>query len=140
MIIPMPATKKRACIEIIPLIDIIFFLLATFVMISLSMVKNQGISVNLPTATTSSTQEISKIITITLSGEQEIYIDKDLVSLEQMSARLKELKASDPDLKVLINGDEKASFGRAINVLDEIRRLGILKVSIRTKLQTNGSR
>src|ERR1700733_1003906 len=95
--IPSPQSRKRARIEIIPLIDIIFFLLATFVMISLSMVKNQGISVNLPTATTSSAQEINKIITITLSGEQEIYIDKDLVSFGEMSARLKELKASDPD-------------------------------------------
>jgi biopolymer transport protein ExbD len=139
MIVPMPTAKKRARIEIIPLIDIIFFLLATFVMISLSMVKNQGISVNLPTAVTSSAQEVDRIITITLSGQQEIYIDKDLVSFDQMSARLKELKSADPNLKVLINGDEKASFGRAINVLDEIRRIGIVKVSIRTKLQANGS-
>ena len=48
-----PFLKKRARIEIIPLIDIIFFLLATFVMVSLSMVKNHGINVALPTASTS---------------------------------------------------------------------------------------
>src|SRR5580698_8603150 len=114
MIIPMPATKKRARIEIIPLIDIIFFLLATFVMVSLSMVKNQGISVNLPMAATSNTQDTDQTITITINDRQNIYIDKDLVSFEQMSARLKGLKEADPDLKVFINGDEKAYFGRAI--------------------------
>ena len=55
MRIPAPAGRKKARIEIIPLIDVVFFLLATFVMVSLSMVKNEGISVNLPTAATSST-------------------------------------------------------------------------------------
>jgi biopolymer transport protein ExbD len=51
-IIPSPRGQKRARIEIIPLIDIMFFLLATFVMVSLSMVKNQGIPVRLPSAAT----------------------------------------------------------------------------------------
>ncbi len=54
--IPSPRSKKRARIEIIPLIDIIFFLLATFVMVSLSMVKNKAIPVNLPPASTGAPQ------------------------------------------------------------------------------------
>lgn len=133
MRVPMPTTRRRARIEIIPLIDIMFFLLATFVMVSLSMVKNQGILVNLPTAVTSTTQETKIIVTITVDEKGNIYFNKDMVSFEQMSERLKESKASDPNLKVLINGDEKASFGKAIGILDEVRRLGIVKVSIRTK-------
>ncbi|MBI4309807.1 MAG: biopolymer transporter ExbD [Candidatus Omnitrophica bacterium] len=133
MRVPLPAAKRRVRIEIIPLIDIVFFLLATFVMVSLSMVKNQGISVNLPTASTGSPQEAGEIIAITVNEQGDIYLDKDLVSFEQMSARLKGLKISDPDLKVLINGDAKAHFGKAIGILDEVRRLGIGKVSIRTK-------
>ena len=50
-----------------------------------------------------------------------------------MSSQLKELKSLDSELKVLINGDEKARFGKAVEVLDEVRRIGITKVSIRTK-------
>lgn len=50
MILPLPNIRRRPRIEIIPLIDIIFFLLATFVMVSLSMVRNQGLNVNLPRA------------------------------------------------------------------------------------------
>jgi biopolymer transport protein ExbD len=133
MRIPLPTAKRRVRIEIIPLIDIVFFLLATFVMVSLSMVKNQGISVNLPTAASSSAQELKQTITITVKEIGDIYLDKKRVSFEQMSVQLKELKSSDSELKVLINGDEKAYFGKAVEVLDEVRRIGITKVSIRTK-------
>ena len=141
MRISLPVVKKRPRIEIIPLIDIIFFLLATFVMVSLSMVRNQGIAVHLPAAATSTAQEHkAPTVTLTVSDEGEIYLDKEKVGLEAMSDRLKHMKAKNPDLKVFINGDEKAHFGKAIAVLDEVRRLGITKVSIRTKTATAASR
>lgn len=133
MKIPSPSTKKRARIEIIPLIDIVFFLLATFAMVSLSMVKNQGISVNLPIASTANTQDSKNIVTITVKETGEIFLNKNLVSSQELTTQLTQLKNNDSDLKVLINGDEKAYFGKAILVLDEVRRLGITKVSIRTK-------
>ena len=134
MRIPLPVAKKRPRIEIIPLIDIIFFLLATFVMVSLSMVRNQGISVHLPAAATSTAQEPkAPAVTLTVTDQGDVYLDKESVTFETMSARLKQMKAQDPDIKVFINGDEKAHFGKAIAVLDEVRRLGIAKVSIRTK-------
>ena len=133
MKIPSPSPKKRARIEIIPLIDIVFFLLATFAMVSLSMVKNQGISVNLPIASTANTQDSKNIVTITVKETGEIFLNKNLVSSQELTTQLTHLKNSDSDLKVLINGDEKAYFGKAILVLDEVRRLGITKVSIRTK-------
>ncbi len=133
MKIPSPSPKKRARIEIIPLIDIVFFLLATFAMVSLSMVKNQGISVNLPIASTANTQDSKNIVTITVKETGEIFLNKNLVSSQELTTQLTHLKNSDSDLKVLINGDEKAYFGKAIFVLDEVRRLGITKVSIRTK-------
>jgi len=53
----IPSVRRRARIEIIPLIDIIFFLLATFVMVSTSMIKNLGITVQLPVASTSAPQD-----------------------------------------------------------------------------------
>lgn len=133
MKIPLPVVKRRARIEIIPLIDIIFFLLATFVMVSLSMVKNQGIAINLPKASTSTSQDIEKLLTVSITEQGEIYLDKKKTQMDGLIIELKQLKAADPNLKVLINGDDKASFGTAITVLDEVRKLGIAKVSIRTK-------
>ena len=133
MNIPSPRGSKRARIEIVPLIDIIFFLLATFVMVSMSMIKNQGISVNLPIAASSSSQERKDYSAITVNAAGEYFFNKDPVTLEQVIERLKALKASDADPHVFINGDEKAEFGKAIAVLDEVRKLGISKVAIETK-------
>jgi biopolymer transport protein ExbD len=133
MNIPSPRAQKHARIEIIPLIDIIFFLLATFVMVSMSMIKNQGISVNLPIAASSGPQERKDYSAISVTAAGEYYFDKDPVTLEQVIERLKALKETEADPRVFINGDEKAEFGKAIAVLDEVRKLGISKVAIETK-------
>jgi biopolymer transport protein ExbD len=133
MNIPSPRGAKRARIEIIPLIDIIFFLLATFVMVSMSMIKNQGISVNLPVAATSASQERKDYSAITVTAAGEYFFNKEPVTLEEVIERLKAAKAAEEDPRVFINGDEKAEFGKAIAVLDEARKLGISKVAIETK-------
>ncbi|MFO0795618.1 MAG: biopolymer transporter ExbD [Candidatus Brocadiaceae bacterium] len=133
MKIPLPTTRKKARIEIIPLIDVIFFLLATFVMVSLSMVRNQGISVNLPTAATGTTQdrEVSATITVTRLGD--IYLNQEKLTSDLLPQRLKQLKAENPDVRIFINGDKEAYFGNAIQVLDDVRSSGITKVAIQTK-------
>ena len=134
MRIPLPVAKRKARIEIIPLIDIVFFLLATFVMVSLSMVRNQGLPVNLPKAAASAPSEGRQeavIVGVTKAGD--FFINKDVLSFDALSAKLSKLKSTDPDLKVLVQGDEQASFGDAIKVLDEARRLGITKVTIQTR-------
>ena len=133
MKIPLPTSRRKARIEIIPLIDVIFFLLATFMMISLSMIKNQGINVNLPTARTSAAEDRSKSVTISVTESGDVYLDKEKVAFSVLPQELKELKAQDPDLKVFINGDAKAYFESAIKVLDEVRGAGITKVAIQTK-------
>jgi biopolymer transport protein ExbD len=133
MIIPSPVSRKHARIEIIPLIDIIFFLLATFVMISLSMVKNQGLNVNLPSASTGVSQDRKAAVTITVTQTNEVYLNQEKMSLDALPERLKELKDQDPDLKVFINGDSHAYFQGAITVLDKVRAAGITSVAIQTK-------
>ena len=131
--IPSPGAKRRARIEIVPLIDIIFFLLATFVMVSLSMVKNRGIPVNLPVAATAQPQERKDFASITITEKGEIYFDKQLVTPVALEGALKDLLAQNPEPKVFINGDTKAEYGKAIEVLDIVRRIGITKIAIETK-------
>lgn len=133
MRIPQVYQKKRARIEIIPLIDIIFFLLATFVMVSLSMVKNQGITVNLPVAATGQTLDRTVIKTVTVTMTGDILLDKDLMDVSKFVSALKKLKAENNEVKVLINADDAADFGVIVKVLDEVRKIGISKVSIQTK-------
>ncbi len=133
MIIPSPRGARRARIEIIPLIDIMFFLLATFVMVSLSMIKNKGIPVNLPVASTGSPQDRKHHVAISVTEVGELYLDKEAVSLAALPDRLKALRQKDPEIRIFINGDEKADFGLAIRALDLVRQAGITKVAIETK-------
>ena len=135
MNIPSPRAQKRARLEIIPLIDVIFFLLATFMMVSLAMVKNEGIAVNLPAASTSAPQEHQNDTTISVTQDGKLFFNKEPLPPEQLPARLAQLKTEQADPKVFINGDEKAFFGAAVAVLDDLRKAGISKVAIDTKLR-----
>jgi biopolymer transport protein ExbD len=132
-VIPSPRSNKKARIEIIPLIDIMFFLLATFVMVSLSMVKNQGIPVRLPGASTGQSEARKDSTTISVSAAGQVFFNKDEVSLEELRTRLEAQKATVQDMKVFINGDEDARLGLAIEVLDVARNLGISKVAFETR-------
>jgi biopolymer transport protein ExbD len=128
---------KRARIEIIPLIDIIFFLLATFVMVSLSMTKNQGVNVALPTASTAASlgdqQELDKAVTLSVNEKGEVFFNKDKITLAQLPMKLQTLKSSSKDPKVIVNSDGAADFKHVVGVLDEVRRVGIAKVGINTE-------
>ena len=132
MIIPRIREKRRARIEIVPLIDIIFFLLATFVMVSFSMVKHQGIPVVVPQAATGQAQENKEHTMVTLSETGQMYLNKVELSQEALFAQIRTLKEANPELRILINGDESARLGLAIRVLDETRKLGITKVAFAT--------
>ena len=127
---------KRARIEIIPLIDIIFFLLATFVMVSLSMTKNQGVQVALPAAASAATlidqQQQSKALTLSVTGKGEVFFNKEKIALQQLPFRLQTFKSAEKDPKVIINGDAGADFKVVVAVLDEVRKIGIAKVGIST--------
>lgn len=129
--------KKAARIEIIPLIDIIFFLLATFIMVSLSMTKNQGVNVMLPTAGTAASlgdqQEVEKAVTLSVNEKGEVFYNKDKITLAQLPMRLQTLKASSKDPKIIINSDAGADFKHVVGVLDEVRRIGIGRVGINTE-------
>ena len=134
MIIPSPRSKRKARIEIIPLIDIVFFLLATFVMVSLSMVKNQGMPVRLPTASTGETQGRGDEYTaVTVAEDGSVYFDKIKVVPSELPERFKALKSKEKDPMIILNGDEKADLGRVVTVLDEARKVGIKRFAISSK-------
>ncbi|MGH9749011.1 MAG: ExbD/TolR family protein [Candidatus Polarisedimenticolia bacterium] len=127
---------KRARIEIIPLIDIIFFLLATFVMVSLSMTRNQGVQVALPSAGSAASmgdqQQMDKAVTLSVTEKGDVFFNKEKVTLAQLPYRLQTLKTATKDPKVIINGDAGADFRVVVAVLDETRKIGITRVGIAT--------
>lgn len=130
--------KKKARIEIIPLIDVIFFLLATFVLFTLSLNKSGGLTgVVLPESETGEPRDPTGV-TITVTQEGTLGWDKDPVTLDEFLVRLNSYYTSNPDGQILINGDDNAFFSQAIYVFDEVRKKGFKKVLIETRVRPAG--
>ena len=127
--------KKRARIEIIPLIDVIFFLLATFVLFTLSLNKTGGLPVLLPTAGTSIPRDPSGTATITVTADGSIAWDKDLITLDEFLVRLQKYHLEYAgDARILVNADERALFAQVVYVTDQVRIAQIPKIYIETRV------
>jgi biopolymer transport protein ExbD len=131
--------KKKARIEIIPLIDVVFFLLATFVLFTLSLNKSGGVAVTLPQSTTGEPRDPNGAVTISVTQEGTLAWDKEPISLDEFIARLQTYKQIEPNPRVLINGDEDALFAQARYVFDEVRKVGIQKILIETRVRPPGA-
>lgn len=132
MIIEMPRTRRKARIEIVPLIDIVFFLLATFVMVSLSMVKNQGLPIKLPSAASAKALDRGETAIVRVSRDGAIEWDKRSYSPAELTPAFTALHDSRPDARVVIQGDERAEYGKVLAVLDRARQAGLTKIAVQT--------
>ena len=133
------APAKKARIEIIPLIDVIFFLLATFVLFTLSLNKIQSVPVDLPQAGANAAKpDEDNSVVIQLSEADSAFWNKEPVSLSEIAPRLAHYKANTSAPKVLVTGDDRARFGNVIRVLDEVRLAGIPTVTIETAYRPSG--
>jgi biopolymer transport protein ExbD len=124
--------RKAARIEIIPLIDIVFFLLATFIMVSLGMTKNQGANVSLAGASTAESLGDEQAVTLSVDGQGGLFLDKEPIPRTELPARLERYMQESTDPRVIICSDGGAEFKDIVSVLDEVRKIGIEKVGIST--------
>jgi biopolymer transport protein ExbD len=135
---------KKARIEIIPLIDVIFFLLATFVLFTLSLDKLSSIPVNLPVANPSPAPPDENMLSIQVSDQGTFYWKigtgaPEIVNVSDLRPRLENYKNQyQTNARVLVRGDVKAKFGAAVQVLDEVRNAGIEQVSVETVTSPTG--
>ncbi len=129
----LPATaKKKPRIEIIPMIDTMFFLLVFFMIATLSMTIQQGMPVSLPTAE-SSTDTETENVSLTLTQNGALYYNKEVITLQELEQRLANLRQTSTDPSLLINADKQVPHGRVIKVMDLIRLSGITSMGIATE-------
>jgi biopolymer transport protein ExbD len=127
-------SKKKANINVIPLIDVIMFLLATFVLFTLSMNKNNGANVSLNDAKTGVDVDPNRAITVSLDTEGKISWNKESVTWDNFIIKLIDYSGQDSPI-ILINFDQAANYGQAMSILNEIRKAPKpVKVYISTKL------
>jgi biopolymer transport protein ExbD len=138
--------KKKARIEIIPLIDVIFFLLATFVLFTLSLNKIASLPVDLPVAAPPGPPNPNDVtVYLQVSDQGNVYWKQgsqsaaELITLSEIRPRLTDYKQNQGNnARVLVQGDNGAKFGAAVLALDEVRRANIEQVSVQTTVQPTG--
>ena len=133
MNVSSPIPKKHARIEIIPLIDIMFFLLASFMMVSLSQVRMKGWKVNLPEGKSGDVQNKKDYVSLSVDKEGTYYFDKTVIKLEEILPKLQQVYRTSPDAKIFIRGDTEAVHGNVTRMLDQIRASGFTKLSFEIK-------
>jgi biopolymer transport protein ExbD len=135
MKVASPIPHKKARIEIIPLIDIMFFLLASFMMVSLSQTTMKGMKVALPIGASGKTQSKKDYVSLSVDKDGYTYFDKEKIALEEVLPRLRKVYATNPEAKIFIRGDREAVHGNVTRVLDQIRSSGFNKISFEIKSQ-----
>ena len=130
--------RKKARIEIIPLIDVIFFLLATFVLFTLSLERIVSIPVQLPVASDNPGRPDETMVTIQVSEGGTCYWNREPIGYSEIPPRLENYKKNVTNPRILVAGDTKARFGACVLVLDDIRKAGIEQVSVETLVTPTG--
>ncbi len=125
-------TVKKARIEMLPLIDIVFLLLVFFIYAMLSMAVHRGLPVILPT---SSTAKIDKhlILSVTVKADGTIYVEKERVSLEHLESALRQRVREKEETGVLLFGDRNLPYQKLFQVLDQIRMAGVSRISLQAE-------
>jgi len=137
MRIPRP-TRKKARIEIIPMIDTMFFLLVFFMVATLSMTIQRGLPVNLPSSA-SAKADIPDTVSITVTADGAVFVNKEAVSVQELRDRLRGVQQAQTEPSVVVNADEAVRYGLVVQVLDAVKQAGLTKLAIATKPIGQGS-
>jgi len=119
---------KKARIEIIPMIDTVFFLLVFFMMASLSMTVYRGMPLSLPKAASGEPRQDRVSVSVTRDGV--IYLDRDRVEPTQLTERLRALHEKDPEVVVVVSADGDVTHRHVVEAMDAARVAGISKMAI----------
>ena len=125
-------SAKKGKIEIIPMIDVMFFLLATFILASIAMQKYQGVAVNLNKGSAENISEQQQSITISITHDNLIYINKNQVLPSEVANNLEKL-INDKNNNILIASDENSKQGVVMQAMLEAKKAGVKKFSFIVK-------
>ncbi|MEB3311536.1 MAG: biopolymer transporter ExbD [Snowella sp.] len=119
-------------INIVPMIDIIFSILAFFIISSLSLTRSEGLSVDLPSAKTASVKQTEQI-NITIKPDGNLFLNRQPIALEGLQPSLTQMIPSGNESLVIVNADEKVDHGSVVQVMDQVRQVKGAKLAIAAK-------
>ena len=120
--------SEDSTIDMTPMLDIVFIMLIFFI-VTTSFVKESGVSVSRPSASTA-TEDKKGNIMVAIKPNGEIWIDKRAIDVRSVRANIEKLKAESPESGVVIQADTDARTGILVQVMDQVRLAGISSISI----------
>jgi biopolymer transport protein ExbD len=125
--------RNKARIELIPMIDVMMFLLVFFVLISINVIPGFGLGVNLPSAAHSTVQHAKKTVILSIQKDGQIFVGEQPVQLDELHASIQQqLKANETPI-LIINGDSSVEYRYFVQTLDTLKGAGYTAISIATK-------
>jgi biopolymer transport protein ExbD len=121
-------------INIVPMIDVLFCILAFFIVSSLYLIRSEGLPVNLPQAVTAQTQPQSQIV-VTINADGRIALNRNPIRLQQLAAGVRSLMGQRPQAVVVINADERVTHGRVVSVIDRLNQVPGVRLAIAAQRQ-----
>jgi len=118
----------ESAIDITPMLDIVFIMLIFFV-VTTSFVKESGIDVNRPSASTAERKETGSIL-VAISMDNNVWIDKRRIDPDAIRPNIERLHAENPEGAVVIQADKASTSGLLVKVMDQIRLAGVTNISI----------
>jgi len=134
-----PIPRKRSRLEIIPLIDIMFFLLASFMMVSLQMQKVRTLKAALPTATLATSTAKPDMIKLKVDPYGQVSMDGAEIGFTQLYAALTNRYRANTNVPVYLSGARDSTHGEMVYVLDLVRRAGIQRVAFAVRADPAGA-
>ncbi|HET9147249.1 MAG TPA: biopolymer transporter ExbD [Acetobacteraceae bacterium] len=124
--------RERPRLEIVPMIDIMMFLLVFFVMIVLRMIPDSGVRLQLPGASTATALKPTQIV-IMIGKQGDLHVKNQTVTRAGLQAFLQQLKAQGKKVNVIIAGDKGIRYDRLMQVMNTVRKTGITDIGLATK-------
>ncbi|MBN2032900.1 MAG: biopolymer transporter ExbD [Deltaproteobacteria bacterium] len=123
---------RKARIEMLPLIDMVFLLLVFFIYGMLSMAVHRGLPVMLPKSVSASVEK-DLVLSITVRSDGNLFLDREEVALEELSSLLSRRSGESEEAGVMIFADKDLGYQKLFHVLDEIRKAGLSRVSLQAE-------
>jgi len=127
--------RRKARVEIIPMIDVMMFLLVFFVLISMNVIPAMGLKTELPGSGHTENLDVVRHVVVTVSKEGRMQLDGKNISLGELSADLSAAAKQEAKIDVVINGDKEVELERIISVMDAVKDAGISSLSIAAKVK-----
>ncbi|MFV9615173.1 MAG: ExbD/TolR family protein [Gammaproteobacteria bacterium] len=131
----LPKAEEDNELNLTPMLDVVFILLIFFI-VTTSFVKETGIDVNRPSATTAEKKAQGNIL-IAINANGDIWIDNREIDIRAVRANIQVLKASYPQSSVIIQSDQDASTGKLVKVMDQVRLAGVQNISIAASIDSH---